>query len=508
MSGAYLGIDVGTYESKGVLVDREGRVLASAARPHRLIVPRAGWAEHLAEEDWWGDFAWLSKKLIADSGLAPAAVKAVGASAIGPCLLPVDGDGAPLMNAVLYGVDTRAAREIEDLTAAIGPKAIFTACGNALTSQSVGPKILWLKRNRPDVYARAHKILNATSFLVHRLTGRLVTDHYCASNVSPLYNIDAQCWSDSLTRDITDLGRLPDIAWTTDIAGAVTSRVADETGLAAGTPVIVGTIDAAAEAISVGVLDAGEMMLMYGSTVFTILVAADRVSDARLWSAPWLFPGRHASMAGLTTSGTLTRWFADHFARDLKPEIAMAELAKEAAASPPGANGLIVLPYFSGERTPLHDPHARGVVFGLTLAHNRADVYRAAIEGIAFATNHIFETYADAGAPLKTIRAVGGGLRNPAWTQATADVSGLTQETCKVGIGASYGDAFLAAHAVGEARRDAIKAWNPIETHIAPNPANLDIYRRRYAVFRELYPRTRELMARLDGGLSAGEKAS
>ena len=499
MTDAYLGIDVGTYESKGVLADREGRVLASAARPHRLIVPQAGWAEHRAEEDWWGDYVWLTKRLIADSRLAPASVKAVGASAIGPCMLPVDGDGAPLMNAVLYGVDTRAAREIDDLAAAIGPEAILAACGNALTSQSVGPKILWLKRNRPDVYARAHKFLNATSFLVHRLTGRFVTDHYCASNVCPLYDIDAQCWSDRLTRDITDLGRLPDIAWTTDIAGGVTTRAAQETGLAAGTPVIVGTIDAASEAISVGVLDAGEMMLMYGSTVFTILVAGQRLADARLWAAPWLFPGQHASMAGLATSGTLTRWFADQLARDLEPQVAMAELAKEAAASPPGANGLIVLPYFSGERTPLHDPCAKGVVFGLTLAHDRADIYRAVIEGVAFATNHIFETYAGAGAPLKTIRAVGGGLRNPVWTQATADASALPQETCRVGLGASYGDAFLAALGLGDVKRDAMKAWNPVETRIEPNSTNFDIYRRRYEIFRELYLRTRDLMARVGG---------
>ena len=187
---ATLGIDIGTYESKGVLVDADGRVLASAARPHELIVPRAGWAEHRAEEDWWGDFVWLSRKLLADSGLDASEVKAVGASAIGPCMLPVDADGAPLMNAVLYGVDTRAAREIEDLTARIGADRILAHGGNALTSQAVGPKILWLKRNRPDIYAKARMFLNSTSFLVHRLTGRFVTDHYSASSVAPLYDIE------------------------------------------------------------------------------------------------------------------------------------------------------------------------------------------------------------------------------------------------------------------------------------------------------------------------------
>jgi xylulokinase len=497
---ATLGIDIGTYESKGVIVDSDGRVLASAAHPHELIVPRAGWAEHRADEDWWGDFVWLCRKLLADSGLHASELKAVGASAIGPCMLPVDADGAPLMNAVLYGVDTRAAREIDELTAQIGTDRILSFGGNALTSQAVGPKILWLKRNRPDIDAKARMFLNSTSFLVHRLTGRFVTDHYSASSVAPLYDIERGIWSDTLTHDITDLKRLPEIAWTTEIAGAVTRRVAEETGLAFGTPVIVGTIDAAAEAISVGVLDAGEMMLMYGSTIFTIRVGDERIRDSRLWHAPWLFADQYASMAGLATSGTLTHWFADQLARDLNPEAAMAALAADAAASPPGANGLVFLPYFSGERTPIHDPNAKGAVVGLTLAHTRADVYRALLEGIAFATNAIFETYAEAEAPPSTIVAVGGGLRNRSWTQATSDVSGLKQEAREISMGASYGDAFLARLALGDVSKSAIKQWNPAAFTIEPDPRNARLYKKRYATFRELYPRIRDLMEELGVG--------
>ena len=494
---ATLGIDIGTYQSKGVLVDADGHVLASAARSHELIVSRAGWAEHRAEQDWWGDFVWLCRKLLADSGLHASEVKAVGASAIGPCMLPVDADGAPLMNAVLYGVDTRAAREIEDLTASLGADRILSHGGNALTSQAVGPKILWLKRNRPDIDAKARKFLDATSFLVHRLTGRFVTDHYSASGVAPLYDIEQGAWSDALAGTITDLDRLPEIAWTTEIAGTVTDAAAGQTGLAFGTPVIVGTIDAAAEAISVGVLDPGELMLMYGSTIFTIRIGSERIRDPRLWHAPWLFAEQYASMAGLATSGTLTHWFADQLARDLPPEAAMAALAAEGQTSPPGANGLVFLPYFSGERTPIHDPNAKGAIVGLTLAHTRADVYRAALEGIAFATKHIFDTYAEAGATASNIVAVGGGLRNRIWTQATSDISGLRQEVREVNIGASYGDAFLARLAIGDVSRSAIKQWNPAALAIEPNPRNARIYERRYATFRELYPRIRDLMAEL-----------
>ncbi len=159
---------------------------------------------------------------------------------------------------------------------------------------------------------------------------------------------------------------------------------------------------------------------------------------------------------------------------------------------------LVVLPYFSGERTPIHDPHAKGAVLGLTLAHTRADVYRAIIEGIAFATNHIFEAYDRSAAAPRSIRAVGGGPRNPLWTRTTSDVSGRKQEVGKIGIGASYGDAFLAALAIGDVTKQAIEAWNPRASIIEPDPATAQTYRNRYAVFNELYPRTRDLMVRLE----------
>jgi xylulokinase len=497
---AYLGIDIGTFESKGVLVDGTGRILATAARPHKMLVPQPGWAEHRPREDWWDDLAFISKQLIAGSGVAPADIRAVGTSAIGPCMLPVDADGEPLMNAVLYGVDTRAAEEIEELTAAIGEETILDRCGNALTSQSVGPKILWLRRKHPEIFARTRKILNATSYLVHRLTGAYVIDHYSAAGSSPLYLADTLGYSDALSKDICDLDLLPAPIWTTDIAGTVTPRAAEETGLAAGTPVIAGTIDAAAEAVSVGVLDSGDMMVMYGSTIFIIMITASRVRDRRLWYAPWLFPGQHASMSGLATSGTLTHWFRDNLARDLDPATAMIALAAEAATSPPGAKGLVLLPYFSGERTPIHDPHAKGVLFGLNLTHTRGDIYRSLLEGIANGTNHIFETYVEAGAAPRAIYSVGGGTRNAVWAQATSDISGRTQILREKTMGASYGDAFLAAVAIGDARKEDIRAWNPVASEIAADHANAGVYARQYGVFKDVYARTHDLMRRLDDG--------
>ena len=173
-----LGLDVGTFESKGVIVDGTGAVIGSAVRPHEMIVPRPGWAEHRAEEDWWGDCVHIIRELLERTCIDPASIDAVAASAIGPCMLPVDDSGQPLMNAVLYGVDTRASREIELLNAEFGEERILEVSGNALSSQSVGPKILWLRRQRPEIFAGTARILTSTSYIVFRMTGNLVIDHY------------------------------------------------------------------------------------------------------------------------------------------------------------------------------------------------------------------------------------------------------------------------------------------------------------------------------------------
>lgn len=483
-----LGLDIGTFESKGVIVDGTGRIVARAARPHRMIVPRPGWAEHDADEHWWGDFCFIVKEMLATSRVRPEEIAAIATSAIGPCMLPVDAAGRPLMNGVLYGVDTRAAAEIADLNARIGAGTILSRCGNALTSQAVGPKILWLARNHPDLWARTARIHTSTTYLTFRLTGEEVIDHYTAANFAPLYDIERQDWCFDLA-DFCPPERLPRLMWSTGIAGRVTEAAARETGLAPGTPVTCGTIDAAAEAVSVGTRAPGDMMMMYGSTVFIILLTARRLSDPRLWCAPWLFPGQHAAMAGLATSGTLTHWFRDQFARDLPRDTAFATLVAEAEASPPGANGLLCLPYFSGERTPLHDPLARGAFFGLNLTHTRGDMYRAVLEGIAAATRHITETYADAGAPPARLVAVGGGTRNPLWLQATSDLTGLDQSLARVTTGAAYGDAFLAALAIGRARPGDITRWNPAERAVRARP--VPAYRRQYPLFRALYEQTR-----------------
>ncbi len=492
-----LGVDIGTFESKGVIVDHQGAIVAQATRPHDMIVPQVGWAEHRADEDWWSDFVAISNELLERSGIAPTAIDAVACSAIGPCMLPLDRDGRPLTNAVLYGVDGRAHREVEELTARIGEDVLLDRCGNALTSQSVGPKILWLRRERPEVFAQTAQIVTSSSYLVYRLTGEFTIDHYTAANFSPLYDVGTLSWSADLADDIVDLDKLPRPAWSAEIVGAVTPEAAAVTGLAAGTPVTTGTVDAAAEAVSVGVSESGDMMMMYGSTIFIIMLVDERVRDGRLWYAPWLFEGQHASMAGLTTSGTLTHWFREHLARDLSREEAFPILTAEAAESPPGANGLLALPYFSGERTPIHDPLARGTFFGLNLTHTRGDMYRALLEGIAFGTNHVLDTYAELGQPPQRLFAVGGGTKNEVWIGATSDVSGLDQIVREKTVGASYGDAFLAALAIGALERGDIGTWNPVASTVVAEPR--DVYAHQYRLFRRLYEQTKDIAAALGG---------
>jgi xylulokinase len=347
--------------------------------------------------------------------------------------------------------------------------------------------MLWLKRNRPEIYAKAFKFLNSTSFINFRLTGKYAIDHYSAGNTTPYYLADTLGWSDELAPGSIPMERLADLYWTTDIIGGVTAKAAEETGLAVGTPVTAGTIDAASEAVSVGVTEPGHMMMMYGSTIFIIEITAEPVKESRLWYGPWLFKGQHAAMAGVSTAGTLTHWFRRVAASDLSPADAIRVLNEEAMASPPGANGLVVLPYFSGALTPLFDPQAKGMVFGLDLTHTRGDMFRAALEGVAQATRHIIETYGKAGVPPREVFAVGGGTKSKVWSQAISDSCNITQHLREKSWGASFGDAFLAALAVGDVKPGDMARWNPVIAEITPDPGNRETYDKLYARFRGLY---------------------
>ncbi|MGI8476231.1 MAG: FGGY-family carbohydrate kinase [Thermomicrobiales bacterium] len=496
-----LGVDVGTYSAKGVLCAADGDVLATHTIEHDLSLPHPGWAEHDADAIWWAEFVAITRALLGDR-FSGDDVGAVGVSAIGPCVLPVDAQGRALRPAIRYGIDTRASPEIAWLNARFGEGPLFELGGMALTSQAAGPKILWIRNNEPDVYARTATFLSGSSYLVLKLTGERVIDRHSASYFNPLIDLRRSRWDDRFAEPVTDLARLPAILGADEIAGSVTAGAAAETGLRAGTPVTAGTIDAAAEAVSVGVIEPGDMMVMYGSTMFFILVTDRPTPDPRMWATAYCFPGQFDVAGGMATSGALTRWFRDQLGADeLRAEReggadAYGALAARAADAPLGSGGLVCLPYFSGERTPINDPLARGMFAGLTLTHTRAHLYRSMLEGTAYGVRHNLETMAEMGATPTRLVAVGGGAKNRLWLQIVSDVTGVRQMVPERTIGACYGDAFLAGLASGiVGDKSALRrTWVREALTMEPDPGRHAVYALYYDVYRRLYRNTVEEM--------------
>lgn len=478
-----LGIDIGTSSSKGVLVSAEGKILARASTPHETSYPHPGWVEHDAESVWWRDFTALVAELL------PAAqgrtIGGLGVSGIGPVLLPADADGNPLRPAILYGVDTRATEEIRDLTDELGAEEILRRGGSALSSQAVGPKIRWLARHEPDVYARTEKLLMCSSYLVHRLTGRYILDHHSASQCDPLYDLHARDWSPEWARRVAGDLPLPELAWPTEVVGHVSSQAAQETGLPEGLPVTAGTVDAWAEATSVGVRKPGDVMLMYGTTMFFVQVLTDPRPHSALWGTCGAYPDTYTLAAGMATSGAVTDWLRKLVAGEF------GELVRQASFVPAGSRGLLLLPYFAGERTPIFDPDARGVLAGLTTSHGTPEIYRAALEGIAYGVRHNLEAMGEAGGVAGRLVAVGGGTQGGLWTQIVSDVTGQPQQIPDETVGAALGDALLAGVGTGLAVDQ--DNWNPVVRTVQPITENTERYEGFYQHYRALYDSTAEI---------------
>lgn len=499
MAELLLGIDVGTYSSKGVLVQPDGTVLKSHIVEHDMSIPHPGWAEQDADGVWWQDVVTICKAILDGLPYTGEDVAGVALSAIGPCMLPLDEDGKPLRPGILYGVDARASSEIEFLNEEIGEENIFETCGMALSSQAIGPKILWMKNNEPDLWNQVEHITTASSYLIYRLTGEKVIDRHTASHFMPLMDIRTLEWSDQFAEDIVEIDKLPRLGWSDELAGYVHSISAQKTGLKVGTPVAVGAVDALSEAISVGAVMPGDLMIMYGSTTFFILAQKVPTPDNRMWTVAGAFEGQYNLAAGMATTGSLTRWFRDELAPELKVEDAYETLFSGAEKIPPGSEGLLVLPYFSGERTPINDPNARGVILGLSLAHSRSHLFRAVLEGIAYGINHNIETFRSIEAEIKRVIAVGGGAQSRAWLQIVSDVAGIQQIVPELTIGASYGDAFLAGLVSGLLKQENIKDWVKTRNIIEPDRTNQEMYRTLYTDYLKLYENTREIVHRLSG---------
>ncbi|GIM89662.1 FGGY-family carbohydrate kinase [Paractinoplanes toevensis] len=466
----FLGVDIGTSSSKGVLVRADGTVLRQAVREHAVGRPHPGHVE-MDAEIWWQEFLSLAGELT--TGVT---VTAVGVSGMGPCVLLTDKTGKPLRPAILYGVDTRATEQIEELTALLGgADTIRSTCGSALSSQAVGPKLTWLAKHEPATFSAASRLFMPASWLAYRLTGAYVLDYHSASQCTPMFDTHALAWHRPWADQIAPDLELPPLAWPGDVAGTTARAIA---GIPAGTPVITGTIDAWTEAVSVGAQNPGDLMLMYGTTMFLIATGTEIVTSPAMWGTVGAFPGTRNLAGGMATSGAITAWLRDLTGADYP------DLLAEAEASGPGARGLLMLPYLAGERTPLMDPDARGIIAGLTLDHTRGDLYRAALEATALGVRHNVEAMP----PVRRVVAVGGGTRGGSWTRIVSDVTGLAQVVPRVTIGASYGAAFLAAGPDAD-----IATWNPAAEIVEPDPAVKAGYDELYALYRDLYPATRSI---------------
>lgn len=473
-----MGVDIGTSSSKGVLVDFDGRVHATAVRSHDVSRPVPGQAEMDAAV-WWDEFKEISRELTVTDNVR---VVGVGVSGMGPCVLVADHQGRPLRPAILYGVDSRAVRQIQYLTTEHGEQSIVDRCGSALSTQSVGPKLAWISDHEPDVAAKTRMLFMPSSWLAFQLTGEYILDHHSASQCTPMYDTGTRGWYAPFADGLIQPLKLPQLIWPGDIVGHVTPAASAVTDIPAGTPVIGGTIDAWSEALSVDAQNPGDLMLMYGTTMFLINTLRARKTSSMMWGTVGAVPGTYNLAGGMATSGAVTGWI-----RKIVGSPDFSTLLSEAQGSGPGANGLLMLPYFAGERTPIADPAARGLVAGLTLDHTRGDLYRAALEATAFGVRHNVEAMESLGGEVRRTVAVGGGTQGGLWTQIVSDVTGLEQENPAVTIGASFGGAYLAANALQPV---SIGEWNPIVSVTRPREDTAERYGTLYELYREVYEAT------------------
>ena len=497
----FMGIDVGTNETKGVLIDSLCDIVAYSAKKHEVENPQPNFFEQDAEKIWWGDVCCVSKALIRESGVNPSQIICVGVSALGCDCLPVDENCTPLCKAILYGIDSRSYQEIEYLNRYYGEETAQKLYGHPLCSTDIAPKILWIKNHLPDVYSHTCKFLTASSYITAKLTGHYCIDKYLAEDFAPLYDLKTDTVDEEKCSLYCSPSQLVDIMRATEVAGTVTASASAETGLNENTKVLVGTGDSGAEAISTGIFEPGDIMIQLGSSCYFIYLADRLIQDARVWPGTFIIPDTYSVCAGTNTAGTLTKWFRDELYFDMVAiqenggENAFSAMAKSIETIPAGCDGLITLPYFAGERTPINDPFAKGVFFGLKLGHTREHLYKSALEGIGYSIAQHFDILEENHLPVKKIMAVGGGTQNMPWLHIIADILGRTVYTARISFGASYGDAIMAALAGG-----AYHSWSEMENAvqpqlvIKPNMENYAIYQKNRKIFDELYQTTKKMM--------------
>jgi xylulokinase len=483
----FLGIDTSTTSSKALLVDKCGEVVAVASSPHTLQTPRPLWSEQYPRE-WWEAVSVSIRLVLEKAGIGGESVAAVGLTGQMHGLVLLDQEGKVLRPAILWN-DQRTQAQCDKIHRRIGREKFIQTTGNVALTGFTAPKILWVAENEPEVYARAKHVLLPKDYIRFRLTGEYEMDKADGSGTI-LFNLEKRDWSAEILAALGIPAEwMPPTYEGPEFTGRIAPEAAIATGLKAGTPVVAGGGDQAAQAVGVGAVEPGVVALTVGTSgvVFATTPSALVEPEGRLHAFCHAVPGMWHFMGVMLSAAGSLQWYRD----TLAPGVSFDDLLKEAETVPAGSEGLQFLPYLSGERTPYPDPLARGAWVGLTLRHGRGHLTRALLEGVSFGLKDSFMLIQNTGlGEIRQVRASGGGTKGALWRQILASVLEAELVTVNTTEGAAYGAALLAGVGAG--------AWTDVPAACAaavkvtgrtrPDPAQVEAYRKSYPLYRELYP--------------------
>lgn len=495
-----LGIDIGTSACKVAVFHRDGRVAAQAAGDYPVYYPKEGWAEQNPEE-WWSAVCHAIKKALKKGKILPEEIAGVGIDGQSWSAIAIDKDGNVLTNTPIW-MDTRAQSICDRLNEEIGADTIFQTAGNSLQPSYTTAKILWYQEQMPAVYEKIDKILQSNSFIAYKLTGKISQD---VSQGYGLHCFDMKkgTWDEAMCSKLgIPMSFLPEIVPCDQVVGTVTERAAAECSLAAGTPVVAGGLDAACGTLGAGVIHPGETQEQGGQAGGMSICIDTYKADPRLILGYHVVPGQWLLQGGTTGGGGVMRWFEHEFAdyeREMQEKTgksSLTQLNEIAEPIAPGSDGVVFLPYMAGERSPIWNPDAKGVFYGLDFSKTKGHMVRACMEGVALSLRHNLEIAEEAGAKAEVLRAMGGSANSLLWTQIKSDITGKPIVVPSSDTATTLGAAILAGVGVGfykdyeEAVTLTVKTTR---TH-HPNQTNKAIYDRTYSTYINLYESLKPLM--------------
>ena len=487
-----LGIDIGTSSVKAVVIDPLGRIVAQASYDHSLQALHPGWAEE-SPEDWWKNTILAVRDCLAHPDVSPECIAGIGTTGMVPAVVLLDRKRKPLRLSIQQN-DARSADEITEFNHKFDPQRFFQITGSSLSQQSVGPKCIWLERYEPRIWEKVDCIIGSYDYINLCLSGMSSLERNWALE-SGLYDINTQAWSQPLL-DLFGIERnlFPPIQDPSDIIGRLTPDSASILGLLAGTPVVAGSADHVAAAFAAGIQHEGDLLVKFGSAGDILYSCDHPVTDQRLFIDYHDIPGKYLLNGCMASSGSLLRWFVEQFCQADMPDAQKAHmdiyqyLDGKAESIAPGSEGVIILPYFLGEKTPVFDAQARGVLFGLTLFHTRNHLYRAVLEAVVYGFKHHVKILRALGLPVRRVLVSEGGAKSPLWRQITADALNSSVYFLKDNPGAALAAAFIAGMGVGAFESwEEITKFTQVESVTHPNPKNLEIYEKGFELYLALY---------------------